>query len=190
MPAETPILDNFNRADGAVGSNWTTTSGLSALTIVSNTVTSASGHADAYWNPSIFNSPLEIYASIPVWNHEFDLSYCLTNPGALATRNGYTLSAFVGQGSLNLYRVDAGVNTDIGGFLGDPVNGDIFRVRLVNGVHTLYKNDVEMAQINDSTYTTGYFALHIGNAVDRFDDFGGGPLFEMTHVLMPPRIYG
>jgi hypothetical protein len=180
MPAEAPTLDNFNRADGPVGPNWTTTSGFSTPTIVSGTVTSPSGHADAYWNPTTFSSPLEIYVSISVWNHELDLGYCTANPGALATRSGYALSVVGGSGAAILYRIDAGVLTDIGGFLYEPFSGDQLRVRLVNGVHTMHLNDIAMAAPFDSAYTTGFFTLHIGSTLDRWDDFGGGSVVAGT----------
>jgi hypothetical protein len=191
MPSETPVLDNFNRANGAVGSNWTTVSGASTPTIISNQVASPSLRARAYWNLSTFTSPLEIYVTVNVFERNVELYYCMTNPGTDATMSGYFLEGFTGVGAMLLYRVDPGtVITNLGGFLGDPVPGDTFRVRLVNGVHTLYKNDVEQTQINESTYTAGYFRLDIGDTLARCDDFGGGPLSEMTHVLMPPRIYG
>jgi hypothetical protein len=171
----TPILDNFNRADGPVGSNWTTVTGLSTPTIVSNQVASPSSFAAAYWNPTTFASPLEIHATIPVWSHQFDLGYCLTNPGTPATTSGYVFTGFGGQGAMLLLRYDNGVSTNLGGFIGDPVSGDRFGIRLVGGVHTLFKNGNAMVSIADSTYTSGNFSLTIGNTTDRFDDYGGGP---------------
>src|SRR5260370_17585831 len=59
--------DNFNRADGALGGNWTTVPGTAAPKIVSNTlrVGTASAVNSAYWSASTFSSDQFAQASLP-----------------------------------------------------------------------------------------------------------------------------
>ncbi len=52
------VLDNFNRTDGGLGSNWTTLPGGAAPQISSNTITSAADGVDrsAGWTTDTFNA--------------------------------------------------------------------------------------------------------------------------------------
>jgi len=54
----TPILDNFNRANGALGANWLNTTGL---TITTNQVVPASGDYSPVWNAGVFGADQEAY---------------------------------------------------------------------------------------------------------------------------------
>lgn len=51
-----PILDNFNRSDGALGSSWTGISGLGMPVIVSNQVGGGATRTTAWYNASSFSS--------------------------------------------------------------------------------------------------------------------------------------
>lgn len=50
--AAATLPDNFNRANGGLGYNWTTITGLSAPQIASNQVSNTSGEVGAVWNIS------------------------------------------------------------------------------------------------------------------------------------------
>lgn len=64
----TPILDDFNRSDGAIGSNWTSPALQSAdvaPTILTNVaIGGASAYGSAYWNPETFGPDSEVYMTI------------------------------------------------------------------------------------------------------------------------------
>ena len=63
----TAVSDNFDRADGALGGNWTTVPGTAAPKIVSNTlrVGTASALNSAYWSASTFGNDQFAQASLP-----------------------------------------------------------------------------------------------------------------------------
>lgn len=57
----TGVLDNFNRANGALGSNWTGfTSGISVL----NNKMNVDSDGDIYWEPASFNANQEAYVTL------------------------------------------------------------------------------------------------------------------------------
>ena len=61
------VSDNFDRADGGLGSNWTTVAGTAAPQIVSNTARAgtASTLNSAYWSASTFGNDQFAQASLP-----------------------------------------------------------------------------------------------------------------------------
>lgn len=109
----TPILDDFNRADGALGANWTNPieAGNPAPTVFSNAaVGTGSVFNDAYWNPSTFLN-VEVYCSIPAaaTSWAVGLLYARTNNEGPST-NDYKL-VFHSTDGLNIYRQIGGVDT-------------------------------------------------------------------------------
>ena len=61
------VSDNFNRANGGLGSNWTTVSGTTAPQIVNNTAQPGSAGTlnSAYWSANTFGSNQYAAASFP-----------------------------------------------------------------------------------------------------------------------------
>src|SRR5690349_7052012 len=61
------ISDNFNRANGGLGANWTTVSGTTAPQIVNNTVQPGSAGTlnSAYWSANTFGANQYAAASFP-----------------------------------------------------------------------------------------------------------------------------
>src|SRR5215469_1765025 len=61
------VSDNFNRADGGLGSNWTTMTGADAPQIVSHVLEpGTSGVANvAYWSANTFGSNQFVQATMP-----------------------------------------------------------------------------------------------------------------------------
>ena len=66
-PFTTPaLLDNFNRSDGSLGSNWGTFNGNTALQIYSNTLVGpASADGVSRWTAGQFNADVFAYIEIP-----------------------------------------------------------------------------------------------------------------------------
>jgi hypothetical protein len=84
----TPILDNFTRADGALGANWTpgVEAGLSTPVLFSNAVSGVvSAYNTAYWNATQFPPDQEAYFTIPLTATTIDFTAIylrINNPGA------------------------------------------------------------------------------------------------------------
>ena len=84
------VSDNFDRANGALGSSWTTVSGTAAPQIVSDTLQAgtASTPNSAYWSASTFGDDQFAQASLP------DSSGTSYGPGIavrLSSTKGYFL---------------------------------------------------------------------------------------------------
>lgn len=176
----TPVLDNFNRADGALGANWTQSAFLAGgLNVSLNTCASPStSNGMLYTAGGTPGRPFELYTTVPtVGGTDYGLDYFVqanSSPESL-----FRLQVHGGT-ALNIYRAAAGGYTQIFTVAKTPANGDAFGVSVdVAGVHTVwYKlaagGWVSQGTVTDTTYTSGLFGIFIGNATVRFDDFGGG----------------
>src|SRR5215831_9177895 len=101
----TTVSDNFNRADGGLGSNWTTVAGTSAPKIVSNTLRAGTPGAlnSAYWSASTFGADQFAQASLP------GSSGTQYGPGIavrLSSTKGYFLWYGNSPGTVSLWRMD------------------------------------------------------------------------------------
>ena len=101
----TTVSDNFDRADGGLGSNWTTVSGTAAPKIVSNNLRVGTANAvnSAYWSASTFGSDQFAQASLP------NSSGAQYGPGIavrLSSTEGYFLWYGNSSNTVSLWRMD------------------------------------------------------------------------------------
>jgi len=153
------FTDNFNRADGSLGSNWlTATSGLfngSSLRIVSNAVDSTSGGINIL-NPATaaFSSDQEAELTISVKG-----SFDYVGAGVRMNTNstGYALAIDGAANSVTgLQRLDGATRTRIADGSWTVCDaGTVFRLRIVGNVLTVFKNNIQVVQIIDSTHISG-----------------------------------
>lgn len=198
----TPILDSFNRADGAVGANWTLLGGFAnGLNVSSNQVTAAAAGGGAmYWNVATYGGDCEVYVSVPTLPGTaaffIRLYLRVQNPGSTTARNGYFVEWDwqVGGTTDNwkLFRQDNNANTQLGSTVtsfpnlvaGDKIglqaNGNVLTVWAFH--NSAWTPVLTYDTSGDGTkYTTaGNIALQIRDNVIRGDDFGGG-----TYVAPP-----
>jgi len=177
----TGILDNFDRADGYLGSNWTLppVGGYTYPSISSNQVIS-SGLGDTsfeYWNAQTFTDS-EAYVDIPtlptsglvgvVWrladgNNWYDAQY---NPAS--------------GGSVQVYKDVGGVETQIGANISGAFSpGDSLGASMVgSNIYVFRKTGGVWSQIGaftDTALTSGYIGTFIDHdATAVLDNFGGG----------------
>ena len=188
MPISTPVLDDFNRANGSLGASWTDviTVGDSALTISSNQVTgSGTAFCSGYWNVGQFGARQEAYVTVAtkVANTENCGVYVrLVSPGTAGV-DGYYVETVTQAGTdqIKVFRIDNGVFTTIGSTInqewtaGDILrfyaNGSVLQVFVISGgVETQAGSDY-----SDTTYQTGgYIGMDCENTTGRLDSFGGG----------------
>ena len=98
--------DNFNRADGVLGSNWTTVAGTAAPKIVSNTLRAGTASAlnSAYWSASTFGADQFAQTSLP------NSSGSQYGPGIavrLSGAKGYFLWYGNSPNTVSLWRMDS-----------------------------------------------------------------------------------
>ena len=168
-PAAATVLDTANRADGAVGANWTTPfdAGLNTLVISSNHFTGSGGtYPDGIWVASTPGADQEVY---------------ITVGASVSDEYWFYLRA---ADSSNFYVIDstgdwgkkvAGSRTSFGSFSAPSLSaGDVIGVRVVGDTFTFLKNGSVVATATDSDLTAGGkigFGFH---SVGYADDFGGG----------------
>lgn len=180
----TSVLDNFNRTNGSIGSNWTgytTAFGISSNQLIVNT-----GGSDSYifWGNAQFGADQEAYVTISQMNAgSEELSLLLKSQA----NDSY------GYGTIEIFYM---ANPDIlqvwtydisGGWVKHGLDisvtlaeGDQLGTRaLADGTLEVYKNSTLLATRNIGSWTYydqgGYVGVWFANAYgQKLDDFGGG----------------
>lgn len=186
----TGVLDGFNRADGALGSNWTAepwNDTATGFAISSNTVrgNAATFSYDwAWYNAASYGPDVEVYIDVTVaGSSEYYLAARITSPsGSASTGDGY---AVYQKGTiLQFARFDNGAETILGsddtvttlatgdGFGFEIIGSTLTAYRRVSGVWSQYGTTR-----TDSTYSAGGFigmGLYEDSRTAQLDNFGGG----------------
>jgi predicted outer membrane repeat protein len=180
----TAVLDTFNRANGAIGANW---SGYTtAFSIASNQLDVTANSFDTYvfWSASAFGADQEAYVTFSQVDPDgpeqslFLKSQSSDSYGSGAIEILYDAGADIVQvWTFHPTNGWAQHGANI------PVlfaNGDQFGARaLADGTVEVYKNGTWLATRSITTWSlygnSGYIGLWIGNSSDALlDDFGGG----------------
>lgn len=180
----TTASDNFNRANGSLGANWTTATGSffgAAPTITSNQVvgnTSAVVQGAYYTGSGTPNCAAVTgcwaQVTVPVGGNSASGEVGVTVMGNGA--NGYTFAFYNGQ-----FRIlDTGMPAVLVGVPGSVSSGDILLVTasVSSGITyiTGYQNGTQVIQTSSASYTTGTTGIFVyGNAsVSVLDNFVTG----------------
>lgn len=193
----TPILDNFNRADAAtLGSNWTTTFGQFKITSNICALTSLSTFTNASWNVSQYGSDLEAYVTLKNATAVSDGRIYLRTSGLDGdSSTGYNLAFDSFASTLQVRRQDAGgAETQLGATISQAlVDNDSIGISMVGSTISVYYKASAgswtlLTTRSDSTYLgSGYLGLegYSDNALPMYKDFGGGSLIIMRKTLTP-----
>lgn len=207
----TGILDNFNRSNGAIGSNWSGNTG--GYSIVSNQLDVGLSE-DIYWDVSSFGPDQEAYIKLTTIDpNAWEIGLTLKAQSSTGLGAGLIDVLYIPstqQVQIWTYHlpngwVQRGTNIPI-----TFANGDQFGVRAkANGQVEIYRNgnlvgvrDVSAWPYYAGSGYIGLFNINAGNAV--LDDFGGGtvnasststptftntpipPTFTPTNTPIPP----
>ena len=180
----TGILDNFNRADGLLGSNW---SGDTGDYRVANNQLDVGSDEDIYWNVSSFGVDQEAYVT-------------LTQIDASGSEIGLLLksqsSSIVSPGVIDVFYDPVGQQVQVWTYINNSegwvkrganlsatfVDGDQFGVRVTaDGQVEIYRNGTLLGTRDVTAwlhYTQGgYVGFYMLNASSTIlDDFGGGTI--------------
>jgi hypothetical protein len=173
--------DNFNRADGAVGSNWTTLTGFNAMQVVSNTACATGGTAASHvaTATATFAADHEAECVITPFNN-FDWG----GPGVRFSGNDGYVARCTTSTRIDLFRLDGGTLTAIGTGAGTYAVGDTIRIRAEGTAITVYANNTLIRTATDATHSSGQPGLYYerGDAnITRLDDF------YATDISAPPE---
>jgi hypothetical protein len=180
--------DNFNRANGGVGSDWTTLTGMSGLNVISNEVNAAglpSAGAHVATATATFAADHETECVITAFN-EFDRA----GPAVRLNGDDGYIARALSSTFIQLFRMDGATLTDIGTGGGAYVVGDTIRIRAEGTTITVYANDVEILTATDATHSSGqpglYYAWGDSNST-RLDDFYAEDISGPPEPA-PPRV--
>ena len=201
----TGVLDNFNRADGALGANWTNPvygSGVGAWTIISNQAGIATlAERWSGWNVAGYGNESEVYVTLSTLPTTVtDNNVNVMSGSAFASAStGYLVAAIVVSSAwvTQLYRVDSGLSfVQLGADISTAwASGNILGMERTGTDINAYRNTGSWALVgtrSSATYTvTGYLSMDTfpasGSGV-RVDDFSGGTI--TSEVVTPSGTVG
>lgn len=169
-----PASDSFNRADGAIGANWTaaTIAAISTgLAVSSNrSVSAVANYGMAFWNVDAF--AVNQYSQATMISA---VAYCGPGVRISAGGNGYIWLNTFGSDS-RLIRLDGGSFNLIASGGTVPAAGSVIRVEGEGSVITAKDDGVFQMNATDATYTAGSAGLWHYDVGAPQDDWEGGNL--------------
>lgn len=189
FPSLTTILDNFNRADGGLGANWTTMAGTMGVT--SNQMGAAAVPALARYNVATYGPNVDGFITISVLPSVTNGASILARLSSAA--NGYMVTYQVGTGIL-IRRLTGGAPTTLDTTAVPALSaGDKLGIRCRGAtIESWYTSGgvwTMAASVTDATYSTAnYLAVFLSGTTSRVDDFGGGTMvFPVIPVVQHHR---
>ena len=172
----TTVSDNFDRADGGLGSNWTTVSGTGAPKIVSNTlrVRTAGALSSAYWSASTFSSDQFAQASLP------NSSGTQYGPGIavrLSGSKGYFLWYGNSSNTVSLWRMDSSSSETLlkqSASLTVSPSSDVWKIQAVGSTISGYQNGKLVVQATDTNIKSGSPGVWLYYSSNQIDNWSGG----------------
>ena len=196
IPPTTAVLDNFNRANGPVGSNWALikSSGFTGMNVSGNTAVDASTtvYAFNYWNAASFGPDAEAYVTVA--NYSGDTVRVGARVTGGTNYSGYFVSVSA-TGAWSIIRIDNGGSpvTLASGATQQISTGDRIAIRIIGSVVTAlhYTAGGGWGQVlsydtaSDAVRYTAAGRLALEFRAGAFDDFGGGSITTLANTSVP-----
>jgi glycosyl hydrolase family 114 len=196
----TGLLDNFDRSDGPVGSNWSGTT--SGYTIAGNQLDVNLG-ADIYWSPSLFGVDQEAYVTLStIDTNAAEIDLILKSQSSTAVAPGQIQVVYKpSNNSVTIwtYSTSTGWQQQGTSMSATFINSDVLGARaLSNGQVEVYKNSTLLGSRSVTSWlyyaNGGYIGLfHLTASNTLLDNFGGGtlsgsPTLTPTSIAPTPTI--
>lgn len=180
----TSVLDNFNRADGALGANWIGPlwPGEPAPLIVSNQVAgTVAGWRSAFWDAAVYSDDVTVFATLANASAQVDLYAHATHEGE-AIVSAYSLFWVPSDPGLRIVRVDSETSASVLEYITVTIaNGDAIALRKTSDLLRAWRKPAAGAWgavgagATDTAYDFGHLGFELGpSSATRLDDFGGG----------------
>jgi hypothetical protein len=173
------FYDNFNRANGAIGSNYTVTNG--ALNVSGNVL---SGTTTNQFSAATVNASIN-YAGDQFCEFTVTAMNGTTDQPACALRmNGFTfyhLAVNTGAWFLNNRTGQFSATGLISGAIATVI-GDSFRLEISGTTLSVFRNGVFQGSVVDSSYATGLCGPVIYGNIATIDNFSCGNLHPFAHL--------
>lgn len=177
--------DNFNRADGALGGNWSSAGG--AGTIVSNQYQPNTVDSLDYYN--VTNLPANCYVECIASTVPVSASY-----GGIILRIDTALFNFYGctwnTSGMRIQVFTAGVSTNIdAGSVTAPTNGQLVRLEVIGTLFKVYYDRVLINTATDTTYSAaGKSGILARGTTGKQDNFETGVLTAPPLIIPKPSM--
>ncbi len=177
--------DNFNRANGAIGSNWTVTQ--NGLNVTSNVLqgTTASQNNSALYSAVTGFSAKGQFAQVTVTALNGATDF--VGPTVLGSGQNY-YDCIVNSSSMDIQKVVSGARNNLTTPAATINVGDVIRFEVIFNDATLtntlncYQNGNLVATATDATYTSGSPGLLLFGNVATVDNWSGGNLHPLAHL--------
>lgn len=186
----TPVIDDFNRANGAIGANYTIPTFAGGMNVSSNTAVAAAANGLAIRNTLTYQD-VEIYATLatkPSDGNIATLFWRTVQVSSAATLDGYALImtsvAGASNDTLQVQSVTNGVGTNIGAaFTQELNNGDVIGIRMIGATIEVFINGTSLGTRSSALYTaTGQLGLGFLSTSGAWDNFGGGTPLSLPFI--------
>ena len=182
-----PFTDNFNRADGGLGANWTTLA--SAMSISSNVAVGSAANSAGYYNVDTPNADCYVqakFATLPSGGTEYLTIYLRFNTTSF---NGYGARYINGTG-MQIVKIAGGVVSQLALMGSAPSAGQVVKLTASGTTLTMYYDGVSAGSTTDSSYSAaGRSAIAASNSGSggSLDDFETGNLTTAKSLPIPRR---
>jgi len=167
------FTDNFNRANGAIGANWSQLG--AAPTIASNQCALPSTDALSYWNGGTPAADCYVKATFVNIGTNAGTNYTAILLRLNTTSFNWYQVIFSTDADARIRRFDGGVGTTLGAAFALPSAGQVVEFRAVGSTLSVYYDGVLQTSRTDSTYTgTGRAGFSGRGTTLRLDDFEAG----------------
>lgn len=170
--------DNFNRANGAIGGNWTVSDG--GFNVASNAVIGTGGVNVAYWSANLFANAQ--FAQVAVASLNGTTDYVGVQVLMSPSGNGY--ACLENSTTLLLQKMTAFSGANLSSSTSAGAVGDILRLEVnAAGVLTCSRNaggTITSITATDTTYTSGSPGLEQFGSVATMENWSGGNLHPIA----------
>jgi hypothetical protein len=169
--------DNFNRANGAIGTNWTVTSG--GFNVAGNVLVGTGGTNLAFWNAGAFSNAQ--FAQVTVASLNGATDFVGVNVLLSAGNNGYT--CVENNASLLLQKLTGGTGATLASSATAGAAGDVLRLEVApGGALTCSRNGTTAISATDTTFTNGSPAIEQFGTVATMKNWSGGNLHPLSQL--------
>ncbi|HUL16951.1 MAG TPA: hypothetical protein VLV88_13215 [Terriglobales bacterium] len=176
------VFDNFNRANGAIGLNWTVQNG--GLNVSSNAIVGTGSTSNwAFFSAAVaaFTSDqfaeISLPASIPAGGG--------AGPAVRASGTGSSADNYnchPNNTTLYLEKILNGASTILSSIGNTTAAGDVIRLEVSGNTINCYYNGVLKLTATDNSLTTGSPGLETYNTSATLDNWTGGNLVPLAHT--------
>ena len=193
-PTPGSVSDNFNRADGPVGSNWTNWDATHLATIASNQLAFADAGSGADTGV-IRNGPGETWASdhwsevtAPTTFTGSAVGPAVRMQGTHAVNGGLYTAIWLAGSGIGLFRTSTGSSfTQLGStFATTPTPGDRLRLTATGTSLVVTLNGTPIITVTDASVTGGVPGI-LGNGASACDNWAGANVTPTTALTVAAR---